>query len=166
MQIIKRLEDVGGELNAYTTKEETFVYATVPRKYAERAIELLADIVLYSTFPKEELVKEREVVFEEIEMYNDSPSELIFDDFEDIVFSSSSLGHNILGSKKSLSKIDSDSCRRFVHRCYTADNMLFFMFGSIHEDHFLRLAHKYIDVGNLRRGETPRHTPQIGRAHV
>ena len=87
LQIIKRLEDVGGELNAYTTKEETFVYATVPRKYAERAIELLADIVLDSTFPQEELVKEREVVFEEIEMYNDSPSELIFDDFEDIVFS-------------------------------------------------------------------------------
>ena len=159
LQIIKRLEDVGGELNAYTTKEETFVYATVPRKYAERAIELLADIVLDSTFPQEELVKEREVVFEEIEMYNDSPSELIFDDFEDIVFSSSSLGHNILGSKKSLSKIDSDSCHRFVHRCYTADNMLFFMFGGIPEDHFLRLANKHIGINDFRRGVSQRHTP-------
>ena len=131
MQIIKRLEDVGGELNAYTTKEETFVYATVPRKYAERAIELLADIVLDSTFPQEELVKEREVVFEEIEMYNDSPSELIFDDFENAVFSGHPLGNNILGKASLLRTYTSEHAKDFTRRMYRPSNMVFFAYGEL-----------------------------------
>ena len=89
LQIIKRLEDVGGELNAYTTKEETYIYAIVPQRYTERAVELLSDIVFDSVFPENQIAKEREVIFEEIDMYNDSPSELIFDELEDLMFENS-----------------------------------------------------------------------------
>jgi len=130
LQIIKRLEDVGGELNAYTTKEETYIYALVPQRYTERAVELLSDIVFDSVFPENQIAKEREVIFEEIDMYNDSPSELIFDELEDLMFENSALGHNILGSKKSLSKLTQSDCINFVKRCYTTDNMLFFLQGK------------------------------------
>lgn len=151
LQIIRRLEDIGGELNAYTTKEETFVYAVVPCKYTERAIELLADIVFESTFPDVELRKEREVIAEEIQMYNDSPSELIFDELEDIIFKDSALGHNILGSKRSLAQITSDDCRAFVRRCYTTDNMLFFAHGNIESEQLLRLVAKHIGRDATKR---------------
>lgn len=151
MQIIRRLEEIGGELNAYTTKEETFVYAVVPYKYTERAIELMADIVFESTFPEAELSKEREVIMEEIQMYNDTPSELIFDEFEDIVFRQSALGHNILGNKRSLSKITSADCIEFVRRCYTTDSMLFFVHGNISEERFYRLAAKHIGRDATKR---------------
>lgn len=158
LQIIKRLEEVGGELNAYTTKEETFIYSVVPQKYAERAIELLSDIVFNSVFPENQIKKEREVIFEEIEMYNDTPSELIFDDLEDLMFANSSLGHNILGTKKSLSKINSSDCIAFVKRCYTTDNMLFFLQGNIDENKFLKLTEKYICHTATRR-EFSRNSP-------
>lgn len=158
LQIIKRLEEVGGELNAYTTKEETFIYSVVPQKYAERAIELLSDIVFNSVFPENQIKKEREVIFEEIEMYNDTPSELIFDELEDLMFANSSLGHNILGTKKSLSKINSSDCIAFVKRCYTTDNMLFFLQGNIDENKFLKLTEKYICHTATRR-EFSRNSP-------
>ncbi len=158
LQIIKRLEEVGGELNAYTTKEETFIYSVVPQRYAERAIELLSDIVFNSVFPENQIKKEREVIFEEIEMYNDTPSELIFDDLEDLMFANSSLGHNILGTKKSLSKINSSDCIAFVKRCYTTDNMLFFLQGNIDENKFLKLTEKYICHTATRR-EFSRNSP-------
>ncbi len=158
LQIIKRLEEVGGELNAYTTKEETFIYSVVPQKYAERAIELLSDIVFNSVFPENQIKKEREVIFEEIEMYNDTPSELIFDELEDLMFANSSLGHNILGTKKSLSKINSSDCIAFVKRCYTTDNMLFFLQGNIDENKFLKLTEKYICHTATKR-EFSRNSP-------
>ena len=137
LQIIKRLEDVGGELNAYTTKEETYIYALVPQRYTERAVELLSDIVFDSVFPENQIAKEREVMFE-----------------------NSALGHNILGSKKSLSKLTQSDCINFVKRCYTTDNMLFFLQGNIAENKFVRLIEKYV-IRETTTRQFHRSLPQI-----
>src|SRR5574344_1381806 len=102
--IINRLEHVGGELNAFTSKEETVVYAAVLNAYFFRAMELLADITLNSTFPQKEIDKEVEIILDEIQSYNDSPSELIYDDFEEMLFSHHNIGHNILGNPELLKK--------------------------------------------------------------
>ena len=151
MQIIDRLEAVGGELDAYTTKEETFIYSIVPQKYCERAIELLSDIIFNSTFPQNELEKERTVILDEIQSYNDSPSELIFDEFEEFIFQNSPLGRNILGTEKSLEEFSSNDLKNFVNRCYTTDNILFFVYGNISFDKILRFAEKYFCVASSKR---------------
>ena len=95
--ILNRMENVGGDLNAYTNKEETVVYAAFLKEHLERALELLGDIVFHSTFPQHEIEKETEVIIDEIQSYEDTPSELIFDDFEDMIFRNHPLGRNILG---------------------------------------------------------------------
>lgn len=141
--IVNRMESVGGELNAYTSKEETFLYATLPGEYLGRAMELLGDIVFHSQFPARQIDKEREVVIDEILSYDDSPSELIFDDFENLVFSGHDLGHYILGDEKSLQSFDTDSMKRFVERQYRPDNMVFFSFGKDPFAKVIRLAEKY-----------------------
>ena len=97
--ILNRMENVGGDLNAYTNKEETVVYAAFLTGHLERALELLGDIVFHSTFPQHEIEKETEVIIDEIQSYEDNPSELIFDDFEDMIFRNHPLGRNILGSR-------------------------------------------------------------------
>ncbi len=150
-QVIGRLEAFGGQLDAYTTKDATFVYATVPLQKAECATELLGDIVLHSTFPEAELEHERGVVLEEIQLYNDTPSEQIFDDFDNMLFSGSSLGHNILGNEQSLADINSERMRAFVRRCYTTDNLLFFMLGSVDEKKILHWAERYFGVAATYR---------------
>lgn len=150
-QVISRLESFGGQIDAYTTKEETYIYATVPLAQAERAVELLADIVLHSTFPDAEMEHERGVVLEEIQSYNDSPSELVYDDFEDLLFGGSPLGHNILGNEASLQAIDSDKMRAFVRRCYTTDSLVFYLFGQVDFAKTVRWAERYFDVPATRR---------------
>ena len=150
-QIIDRLEAVGGELDAYTTKEETFIYSIVQQKYCERAVELLSDIVFNSTLPPNELEKEKTVVLDEIQSYNDSPSELIFDEFEELIFSNSPLGRNILGTENSLKKFSSNDLQKFVNRCYTTDNILFFVYGNISFEKILKLVEKYFDVPSSQR---------------
>ena len=163
-QIIDRLEAVGGELDAYTTKEETFIYSAVPQKYCERAVELLSDIVFNSTFPQCELEKEKTVILDEIQSYNDSPSELIFDEFEELVFSNSPLGRNILGTEKSLQKFSTNDLQKFVNRCYTTDNILFFVYGNISFERILKFAEKYFDVPssqrNFKRNSLKNYLPQ------
>ncbi len=161
LQIINRLEEVGGEINAYTTKEETFVYAIVSRKYLDRAVELLTDILFCSSFLSSQLSKEREVVCEEIDMYKDTPTELIFDDFEDLVFQDSELGHNILGSKQSLAKITSQHCLDFVKRCYTTDSMLFFVQGNVGEDTINRITDKYLSHLVTEKRNHQREKPSL-----
>ena len=101
-QIINRLETVGGDINAYTTKEETCIYATFLTEYYERTMELISDMVFHSSFPDKEIKKERDIIIDEINSYLDSPSEMIFDDFEDIVFHNHALGKSILGTPKQL----------------------------------------------------------------
>lgn len=129
--IINRMEAVGGELNAYTTKEETVVYSAFPSGNLARAAELIADLVTGSQFPERELAKEREVVADEIDSYLDSPSEAVFDDFEDLIFAGSDLGHNILGDRRALDSFTSEVCRDYLHRWYVPSNMVLFYAGNL-----------------------------------
>ena len=133
-EIINCVEDVGGEINAYTTKEETAFYVAVPRAHWKKAAALLADMVLHPTFPKEETEKETAVILDEIESYEDSPSELIYDDFEALLFSGQSLALPILGSLKCLNAIQKTqgrAAREWMQQHYTPDRMVFFTEGNI-----------------------------------
>ena len=141
--IINWLESVGGQLDAYTTKEETYIYATVPTEYTERAIELLADIILNSTFPENEIEKERDVVLDEIQSYNDSPSELIYDEFEELLFPHDPIGRNILGTEQSLETFNSQRIQAFVRRNYTPDRMVLFAMGNMKPDWLAKKVEKY-----------------------
>jgi predicted Zn-dependent peptidase len=147
--ILNRLEQVGGDLNAYTNKEETVYHAAVLKEHYARAIDLLADIVWHSTFPQKELEKEREVVQDEIALYQDSPSELIFDDFENLIFSGNALGRNILGTPDSLNRFRSEDARSFCHRYYTPENMVFFFLGNVSHKQVVRELEKAVDRSPL-----------------
>lgn len=128
--IANRMESVGGELNAYTTKEETFIYSAFLGEYFSRAVELLSDIVLRSEFSSRQIEREREVVLDEIFSYQDFPSEQIYDDFENLVFQGHDLGHYILGDAGSLEGFTTRSLKRFVQRQYQPSEMIFFSFGK------------------------------------
>jgi predicted Zn-dependent peptidase len=145
IQIINRLEDVGAELNAYTTKEETVFYAAFLNKYEERSIELISDLIFHSIFPPDEIEKEIEVIKDEIESYNDSPAELIFDDFEELIFHSNEMSHNVLGSKENLDKFTSEKAKNFYRQFYLPQNMVFFSCGNVNADKIVRLVEKYFD---------------------
>ena len=122
--ILNRIDGVGGELNAYTTKEETCVYASALDKHLERCLELFADILFNSTFPEKEIEKERDVILDEINSYKDTPSELIFDEFEEQFFGTHSLAHNILGSAKNIRKTTGRHLDAFIKQNYTTDKMV------------------------------------------
>lgn len=141
--ILNRMELVGGELNAYTTKEETLVYSVFPSGNMERAVELISDLVLNSVFPAKELEKEKEVVAEEIHSYRDTPSEAIYDDFEDLIFKGGELGHNILGTADCLANIGTNECLDYLKNLYVPANMVLFAVGSIPDDRMFRLAERY-----------------------
>ena len=128
--IINRMESVGGELNAYTGKEETVVYTVFPSGEAARGAELVADLIVNSRFPERELAKEREVVGDEIDSYLDTPSEAVFDDFEDLMFAGSPLGHNILGSRATLERFTPEVCREYLRTNYMRSNMVVFYCGG------------------------------------
>ncbi|MDU1892190.1 MAG: pitrilysin family protein [Dysgonomonas sp.] len=142
--IINRLETVGGELNAYTNKEETVTYSIFLEEHFQRAIELLSDITFHSEFPQREIEKEVEVIIDEIHSYEDNPSELIFDEFENIVFQNSQLGHNILGSEESLDTFDSTKAKRFTDKHYVPSNAVFFSLGSTDFKKVVYFAEKYL----------------------
>lgn len=147
--IINRMERVGGELNAYTTKEETVVYCAAPAGNLSRAVDLLADLVTSSRFPQPELDKEREVVADEINSYLDSPADAIFDDFEDLIFAGTPLGHNILGTTDALRRFDSQACRDYLHTWYTAPNMVFFYCGASGIDRVSAMVERHFGAGLL-----------------
>ena len=142
--ILNRMENVGGELNAYTTKEETFLYTVCLSDNVERAVELLTDLVFNSLFAETEINKERKVIVDEINSYRDNPAELIFDEFENLLFKGSDIGHNILGDEKSLNTFTSGSFHEFVNRLYLPDNMVFFSYGKTPFSKIIRLANKYM----------------------
>lgn len=146
--ILNRLDEVGGELNAYTTKDETAIHAAFLREDLPRAAELIADMAFNSTFPAAELDKEREVIIDEITSYEDTPSELIFDEFEDLAFAGTPLGHNILGTAESVGRFTGDDARRFVGRAHTTDRMAFAYIGPDDERRVARVAEKYF--GSVR----------------
>lgn len=129
--IINRMEAVGGDLNAYTNKEETVVYAAFMKEDFDRAAELIFDIVFNSTYPQHEMDKECEVIVDEIESYNDTPADLIFDRFEDIIYEGNSLGHDILGTAENVRRFRTEDALRFVKRLYRPEKMVFFLFGDV-----------------------------------
>jgi len=143
-QVNCRLENLGGELNAYTTKEDTTLHATVLRRDFRRAVELVADVMFRSTFPERELCKEREVIADEINSYKDSPAERIYDDFEDMIFRDSELGHNILGSKASIARFTTATIRSFVGRTYTTDQIVFSSIGNFSAATARSVAEQYL----------------------
>ena len=144
-QITKRMENAGGDLNAYTAKEETYFHASFLSSDYERAAELLADILFNATFPEKELEKEKDVVLEEINYYKDSPAELIYDEIEEVAFSGHPLGRNILGTKKSLKSIHRDDLLSYIRTNYTADHIVLASVGNISTDNLLKLCNKYFN---------------------
>ncbi len=154
--IMSRLEDVGGELNAYTTKEETVVHATFLKDDYSRAFELLSDIVFRSTFPEKEIIKEKDIIIDEINSYKDNPSELIYDDFEDLIYEGHPFGRNILGTKRHLKKFNRKHISEFIARNYNTDQMIFCSVGDIPFSRVKKLAERNLGwiSGNYRK--TPR----------
>lgn len=146
--IINRLESVGGELNAYTTKEETCIHSVFLAQYYERAIELFSDVLLHSTFPEKEIVKEREIIIDEINSYQDSPSELIYDDFEEILFGNNTLGRNILGSPESVAHINRQTVHHFTQSTYTPERVVFSSVGDIPFNKLCKWIEKYFGEWN------------------
>lgn len=142
--ILNRMEHVGGDLNAFTNKEETVVYSAFLVEHFPRAVELLTDIVFHSTFPQTEIDKEVEVIIDEIQSYEDTPSELIFDDFEELVFPNHPLGRNILGKPELLHRFKTKDALNFTNRYYQPDNMVFFVQGNIHFKRIIRLLEKAV----------------------
>ena len=137
--ILSRLEDVGGELNAYTTKEETAVHASFLKEDYERAMELISDITFNSVFPEKEIEKEKDVVIEEINSYLDNPAELIFDDFEELIFSDQPIGRNILGTPESVKLFSQKKIFEFISNNYNTHEMVFCSVGNISDETILRL---------------------------
>ncbi len=169
-QINCRLENLGGELNAFTTKEDTTVHATVLRGDFPKAVELISDVVFGATFPEHEIDKERKVVVDEINTYRDLPADRIFDEFESLMFGPSSLGRNILGTKSSVSRFSGDDIRRFTGRTYTPDQMVFSSIGNISESAFVRTVERYFGgvpaaVRGFEREKVPAYVPFARTAH-
>ena len=144
--ISNRMENVGGDLNAFTTKEETFIYSTFLNEYLPRAVELLGDIIFNSEFPQIQINREREVVLDEIDSYDDNPSELIYDDFENLMFTGHDIGHYILGEPHTLNSFNNDNVNSFVNRQYQTSNMVFFSFGKTPFSKVLKLTEKYFNI--------------------
>lgn len=160
--IINRMEAVGGELNAYTTKEETVVYTVFPGSNLARAAELVADLAANSRFPAAQLDREREVVADEIDSYLDTPADAVFDDFEDTLFAGSPLGHNILGNADSLRTFDSAACRRYLSRWYTAPNSVAFYAGPLRPERaFAVLERQFAVLPTAESAHTPAAVPCV-----
>ena len=140
--ILNCLESVGGDLNAYTNKEGTVYYSAILKEHIARAVDLLSDIVFHSVYPQAEIDKEVEVICDEIESYNDSPAELIYDEFENILFKGSPLGHNILGTAEQVRAFKTEDALRFTRKLYRPDNAIFFSYGDIDFKKLVKLIQK------------------------
>ena len=156
--ILNCLESVGGDLNAYTNKEGTVYYSAILKEHIARAVDLLSDIVFHSVYPQAEIDKEVEVICDEIESYNDSPAELIYDEFENILFKGSSLGHNILGTTEQVRSFTTEDALRFTRKLYRPDNAIFFAYGDIDFKKLVKLVRRALaddDSGKLAAGILP-----------
>ena len=140
--ILNCLESVGDDLNAYTNKEGTVYYSAILKEHIARAVDLLSDIVFHSVYPQAEIDKEVEVICDEIESYNDSPAELIYDEFENILFKGSPLGHNILGTAEQVRAFKTEDALRFTQKLYRPDNAIFFAYGDIDFKKLVKLIQK------------------------
>ena len=157
--ILNCLESVGGDLNAYTNKEGTVYYSAILKEHIARAVDLLTDIVFHSVYPQAEIDKEVEVICDEIESYNDSPAELIYDEFENILFKGSPLGHNILGTAEQVRAFTTEDALRFTRKLYRPDNAIFFAYGDIDFKKLVKLIGRALadndSVGKLANNEVP-----------
>ncbi len=160
--ILNRLDEVGGELNAYTTKEETVVHASFLKCDFGRAAELISDMVFNSVFPEKELKKEKEVIADEISSYVDTPSELIFDDFDELIFPAETFGHNVLGSVESLARFTADDVRNFMSHKYNTDQMVLSVYGSMSWHEVITIAERCFGhiSANLRTWQRNAPTPK------
>lgn len=159
--IINRMENVGGELNAYTNKEETVIYSVFLEQHFERAFELMSDLVFHSRFPQNEIEKEVEVIIDEIHSYEDNPSELIFDEFENMVFAGSQIGHNILGEPSTLQTFDAAKAKAFVDKHYQPSNIVFFSVGKTDFKKIVRYAEKYLNDVHQDKEAAKRESPLL-----
>jgi predicted Zn-dependent peptidase len=178
LQIINRLEVVGGELNAYTTKEKICFHASVLTEYYERALDLLTDITFNSTFPEKQVEKERNVILEEMAMYYDSPEDAIQDDFDEILFPDHQLGKNILGNQESVSNFSREDLNNFILENLDTERIIFSSIGKMTSQQVKKVAEKYFkDIptkrSNLVRNPVEKYIPThtivnrgITQAHV
>jgi predicted Zn-dependent peptidase len=164
--ILNCLESVGGDLNAYTNKEGTVYYSAILKEHIARAVDLLSDIVFHSVYPQAEIDKEVEVICDEIESYNDSPAELIYDEFENILFKGSPLGHNILGTAEQVRAFKTEDALRFTQKLYRPDNAIFFAYGDIDFKKLVRLLQRALaddeSVVKLAEEKLPKKYPSVG----
>jgi predicted Zn-dependent peptidase len=158
--ILSRMENVGGELNAYTTKEETSIYASFLPKYYERAIELIFDIIFHSVFPEKEIKKEKDVVTDEINSYRDNPSEEIYDDFENLLFSGHPMGRNILGTIENVKGFSRRKILDFIGQNYHTDQMVITSVGNIDFEKLKKIYEKYFSGIPENPGKNQRKTFQ------
>ena len=169
--ILNCLESVGGDLNAYTNKEGTVYYSAILKEHIARAVDLLSDIVFHSVYPQAEIDKEVEVICDEIESYNDSPAELIYDEFENILFKGSPLGHNILGTTEQVRAFKTEDALRFTRKLYRPDNAIFFAYGDIDFKKLVKLLktlnfeHGTLNFMNSKTSETPTAEMEAGDAN-
>ena len=161
IDVIQCLEQVGGDLNAFTTKTDTVYYSAILKDHLPRAIDLLTDIVFHSIYPQKEINKEVEVICDEIESYNDSPAELIYDEFENIIFRGHPLGHSILGTAERVRKFTTEDALRFTQKHYQPMNSVFFVYGDVDFDNLISLLEKENHSKIRLKGETekPLETP-------
>ena len=170
--ILNCLESVGGDLNAYTNKEGTVYYSAILKEHIARAVDLLSDIVFHSVYPQAEIDKEVEVICDEIESYNDSPAELIYDEFENILFKGSPLGHNILGTAEQVRSFTTEDALRFTRKLYRPDNAIFFAYGDIDFKKLVKLIQKALEEcpkgrelacsADCKSAETPTEEMEVG----
>lgn len=157
LDVINSLEEVGGDLNAFTTKTDTVYYSAILKEHLSRAISLLTDIVFHSVYPQKEIDKEVEVICDEIESYNDSPSELIYDEFENLIFYGHPLGHNILGTSERVRKFTTKDALHFTHQHYRPDNAVFFAYGNVDFNMLLQLLSQENGTNVTTIGELNKH---------
>ncbi len=160
--ILNNLESVGGDLQAYTTKESTVYYAAILHEHVARAVDLLSDMVFHSVYPQAEIDKEVEVICDEIESYNDSPTELIYDEFENLLFKGHPLGHSILGNASQVRRFTTADALRFTQQHYRPSNAIFFAYGDISFTKLVRLLQKAQDtIAPDQEASTPQAQPII-----
>lgn len=159
--ILNRMEAVGGELNAFTTKEETTIYTAAPAGNHRRSAELIGELTAHASFPERKMQLEREVIADEIDSYLDSPAEAIYDSFDELLYRNNPLAHNILGSKESITGITSEICREYLGRAFTRANSVYFYFGPDPIDRVAATVEKALADMPINGDMAPRIVPDI-----
>ena len=162
-QVLSFIEEVGGELNAYTTREKTCYYVSCLSEYADRAVEIICDIAFNATFPEKEIQKEKRVITEEIEMYDDTPDESIYDHFYSMLFAKHPLGYNILGTKATVKSFERKDIRDFTKRLYVPENVVLSIAGNLSYAKGEKLAHKYLAHLDGKSAGNERNSPAVNK---